>query len=380
MENSALNHLSDQLNIRESEGLLRSLQNLAGMIDFCSNDYLGLSKNPDLKQSIQEEVLLRAKKGQTLAHGATGSRLISGHSPIFDEFEQACAEMHRAEAALLFASGYDANVGLIAALAQEGQVVFCDQLLHASLIDGLRLCKAEKRIFKHNDIEDLVKLVEQYPKETPKWIVVESIYSMDGDMAPLAELMNIKNTYNAEIIVDEAHSGGLYGPSGSGLSVELGLENEIFARVITFGKAWGNAGAVVLGSKILKDFLINFARPFIYSTAPSTWHVSSLLATLGFIKNQDTLRQKLQANIQFFQNHCQGDAWGKSQTAIQTYFVAGNQALRSAAKKAQEAGFAVKPIVYPTVPKGQERIRITLHATSQERDMLTLIQTLNEHA
>ncbi len=380
MENSALNHLSDQLNTRESEGLLRSLQNLAGMIDFCSNDYLGLSKNPDLAQSIQQEVLLRAKKGQTLAHGATGSRLISGHSPIFDEFEQACAEMHRAEAALLFASGYDANVGLIAALAQEGQVVFCDQLLHASLIDGLRLCKAEKRIFKHNDLEDLVKLVEQYPKETPKWIVVESIYSMDGDMAPLAELMNIKNTYNAEIIVDEAHSGGLYGPSGSGLCVELGLENEIFARVITFGKAWGNAGAVVLGSKILKDFLINFARPFIYSTAPSTWHVSSLLATLGFIKNQDTLRQKLQANIQFFQNHCQGDAWGKSQTAIQTYFVAGNQALRSAAKKAQEAGFAVKPIVYPTVPKGQERIRITLHATSQERDMLTLIQTLNEHA
>ena len=380
MENSALNHLSDQLNTRESEGLLRSLQNLAGMIDFCSNDYLGLSKNPDLAQSIQQEVLLRAKKGQTLAHGATGSRLISGHSPIFDEFEQACAEMHRAEAALLFASGYDANVGLIAALAQEGQVVFCDQLLHASLIDGLRLCKAEKRIFKHNDLEDLVKLVEQYPKETPKWIVVESIYSMDGDMAPLAELMNIKNTYNAEIIVDEAHSGGLYGPGGSGLSVELGLENEIFARVITFGKAWGNAGAVVLGSKILKDFLINFARPFIYSTAPSTWHVSSLLATLGFIKNQDSLRQKLQANIQFFQNHCQGDAWGKSHTAIQTYFVAGNQALRSAAKKAQEAGFAVKPIVYPTVPKGQERIRITLHATSQERDMLTLIQTLNEHA
>lgn len=380
MENSALNHLSDQLNTRESEGLLRSLQNLAGMIDFCSNDYLGLSKNSDLAQSIQQEVLLRAKKGQTLAHGATGSRLISGHSPIFDEFEQACAEMHRAEAALLFASGYDANVGLIAALAQEGQVVFCDQLLHASLIDGLRLCKAEKRIFKHNDLEDLVKLVGQYPKETPKWIVVESIYSMDGDMAPLAELMNIKNTYNAEIIVDEAHSGGLYGPSGSGLCVELGLENEIFARVITFGKAWGNAGAVVLGSKILKDFLINFARPFIYSTAPSTWHVSSLLATLGFIKNQDTLRQKLQANIQFFQSHSQGDAWGKSQTAIQTYFVAGNQALRSAAKKAQEAGFAVKPIVYPTVPKGQERIRITLHATSQERDMLTLIQTLNEHA
>ena len=378
MEKSALNHLSDQLIIRESEGLLRSLQDLEGMVDFCSNDYLGLSQNPTLALTIELEAQRRTENGKSLAHGATGSRLISGHSPIFDEFEQACAEMHRAEAALMFASGYDANVGLIAALAQEGQVIFCDKLLHASLIDGLRLCKAEKRIFKHNDLEDLLKLLEQYPKETPKWIVVESIYSMDGDIAPLVELIALKNKYNAEIIVDEAHSGGLYGPGGSGLCVELGLEKEIFARVITFGKAWGNAGAVVLGSKILKDYLINFARPFIYSTAPSPLHVSSLLATLAFIKTQDSLRQKLQSNIQFFQSHCHGDAWGKSQTAIQTFFVAGNQALRAAAKKAQEAGFAVKPIVYPTVAKGQERIRITLNAGSQEGDMLSLIQTLNE--
>ena len=380
MENSALNHLSDQLNSRKSEGLLRFLQELAGMIDFCSNDYLGLSQHPALALAIEQEAQRRTENGKSLAHGATGSRLISGHSPIFDEFEQACAEMHRAEAALLFASGYDANVGLISALAQEGQVIFCDKLLHASLIDGLRLCKAEKRIFKHNDLEDLVKILEQYPQETPKWIIVESIYSMDGDMAPLADLVALKNTFNAEIIVDEAHSGGLYGPEGSGLCVELGLEKEIFARVITFGKAWGNAGAVVLGSKILKDYLINFARPFIYSTAPSPSHVSSLLATLAFIKNQDTLRQKLQTNIQFFQSHCHGEAWGKSQTAIQTFFVSGNQALRAAAKKAQVAGFAVKPIVYPTVAKGQERIRITLNAGSQENDMLTLIQTLNEHA
>jgi 8-amino-7-oxononanoate synthase len=380
MENSALNHLSDLLNTRESEGLLRFLQDLTGMIDFCSNDYLGLSQHPALALAIEQEAQHRSENGKSLSHGATGSRLISGHSPIFDEFEQACANMHRAEAALLFASGYDANVGLIAALAQEGQVIFCDKLLHASLIDGLRLCKAEKRIFKHNDLGDLVKLLEQYPKETPKWIVVESIYSMDGDMAPLAELVALKNQYNVEIIVDEAHSGGLYGPEGSGLCVELGLEKEIIARVITFGKAWGNAGAVVLGSTILKDYLINFARPFIYSTAPSPQHVSSLLASLEFIKTQDSLRQKLQANIQFFQSQVQGKAWGKSQTAIQTFFVSGNQALRAAAKKAQEAGFAVKPIVYPTVAKGHERIRITLHAGSQEKDMLSLIQTLNEHA
>ncbi len=380
MENSALNHLSDQLNTRESEGLLRSLQSLAGMVDFCSNDYLGLSQNPMLAENIAQDLRRWAEKGKALAHGATGSRLISGHSPIFDEFEKACAEMHRAEAALLFASGYDANVGLITTLAGEGQVVFCDQLLHASLIDGLRLCKAEKRIFKHNDLEDLIQLMEQYPKESPKWIVVESIYSMDGDVAPLEELVKLKDKYQVELIVDEAHSGGLYGPEGSGLCVELGLEKEIFARIITFGKAWGNAGAVVLGSRILRDFLINFARPFIYSTAPSPVHVHSLLSTMAFIKKQDAPREKLKANIEFFQSLCSGDAWGKSQTAIQTFFVSGNQALRAAAKKAQSAGFAVKPIVYPTVAKGQERIRITLNALSKQEDMQALIHTLNNHA
>ena len=380
MENSALNHLSDQLNTRESEGLLRSLQSLAGMVDFCSNDYLGLSQNPMLAENIAQDLRRWAEKGKALAHGATGSRLISGHSPIFDEFEKACAEMHRAEAALLFASGYDANVGLITTLAGEGQVVFCDQLLHASLIDGLRLCKAEKRIFKHNDLEDLIQLMEQYPKESPKWIVVESIYSMDGDVAPLEELVKLKDKYQVELIVDEAHSGGLYGPEGSGLCVELGLEKEIFARIITFGKAWGNAGAVVLGSRILRDFLINFARPFIYSTAPSPVHVHSLLSTMAFIKKQDAPREKLKANIEYFQSLCSGDAWGKSQTAIQTFFVSGNQALRAAAKKAQSAGFAVKPIVYPTVAKGQERIRITLNALSKQEDMQALIHTLNNHA
>jgi len=380
MENSALNHLSDQLNTRESEGLLRSLQSLADMVDFCSNDYLGLSHNPVLAENIAQDLRRWAENGKALAHGATGSRLISGHSRIFDEFEKACAEMHRAEAALLFASGFDANVGLITALAGEGQVVFCDQLLHASLIDGLRLGKAEKRIFKHNDLEDLIQLMEQYPKESPKWIVVESIYSMDGDVAPLEELVKLKDKYQVELIVDEAHSGGLYGPEGSGLCVELGLEKEIFARIITFGKAWGNAGAVVVGSQILRDFLINFARPFIYSTAPSPVHVQSLLSTMTFIKKQDAPREKLKANIEFFQSLCSGVAWGKSQTAIQTFFVSGNQALRSVAKKAQSAGFAVKPIVYPTVAKGQERIRITLNALSKQEDMQALIHTLNNHA
>jgi 8-amino-7-oxononanoate synthase len=305
--------------------------------------------------------------------------LISGQSIQVEQFEKKCADFHQAEASLLFSSGYDANVGLVSSIAQKDQVVFCDQLLHASLIDGLRLSKAERKIFAHNDLIDLENLLREYPIETPKWIVVESVYSMDGDMAPLRELVLLKNKYNAEIILDEAHAGGVYGPNGNGLAVEMGIEKEIFARVITFGKAWGNAGAVVLCSQTLIDFLINFARPFIYSTAPSPHHISSLSTTLELLKTQFDLRKKLKENIDFFVQHSKSSHWGPSKTAIQTFFISGNQIVKKKASELQKAGFAVKAIVYPTVPKGEERIRITLNSLTKKEDILALIKTMETH-
>jgi 8-amino-7-oxononanoate synthase len=251
--------------------------------------------------------------------------------------------------------------------------------LHASLIDGLRLSKAERKIFAHNDLVDLENLLSAYPIETPKWIVVESVYSMDGDMAPLRELIHLKNKYNAEIILDEAHAGGVYGPHGNGLAAEMGIEKEIFARVITFGKAWGNAGAVVLGSQTLIDFLINFARPFIYSTAPSPHHVSSLSTTLASLETQFDLRKKLKENIAYFIEHAKSIHWGPSKTAIQTFFIAGNQNVKKKALELQKLGFAVKAIVYPTVPKGEERIRITINSLTKKEDILALIKTMETH-
>jgi len=371
--------LHNQLLERQENGLVRSLISVNHLIDFCSNDYLGLAKNPSLADKIDVD-FKTLNSNLTSLNGSTGSRLISGQSIQVEQFERKCAEFHLAEASLLFSSGYDANVGLISSIAQKDQVVFCDHLLHASLIDGLRLAKAERKIFAHNDLADLENKLREYPFETPKWIVVESIYSMDGDMAPLRELVHLKNKYNAEIILDEAHAGGVYGPNGNGLAVELGIEKELFARVITFGKAWGNAGAVVLGSQTLIDFLINFARPFIYSTAPSPYHVSSLLTTLGWLEKQSDLRKKLKENIDFFVKHAKSSHWQPSKSAIQTFFIAGNQAVKKKALEIQDAGFAVKAIVYPTVPKGEERIRITLNSLTKKEAILALIKTMETDA
>jgi 8-amino-7-oxononanoate synthase len=370
--------LREQLTERKQNGLIRSLNVMDQLADFCSNDYLGLAKNQSLAIQIETDFNLLKPNFQTF-YGSTGSRLISGHSLLFEQFEKKCAAFHQADAALLFSSGYDANVGLLSAITQPGQVVFCDQLLHASLIDGLRLGKAERKIFKHNDLADLENLLSEYPIETPKWIVVESLYSMDGDVAPMRELVHLKNKYKAEIIFDEAHAGGIYGPIGNGLAVEMGIEKELFARVITFGKAWGNAGAVVLGSQTLIDFLINFSRPFIYSTAPSPHHVFSLSTTLDFLKTQNGLREKLKDNIDFFIQHTKSSHWGSSKTAIQTFFIAGNLAVKKKASELQEKGFAVKAIVYPTVPKGEERIRITLNSLTKKEAILALIKNMETH-
>ncbi len=364
--------LIDLLEFRRKEGLLRQLSVLDDKIDFCSNDYLGLASDQALAAKIADD--FNALPAEYRKNGATGSRLISGHSTLIEQFEKECAAFHGSEAALLFSSGFEANIGLISSLPQEGDVIFCDKLLHASLIDGLRLSKAERRIFKHNNVEDLIHLLDQYPAETRKWIVAESVYSMDGDIAPLKELVELKNKYQAELIVDEAHSGGIYGPTGQGLVYDLGICQEIFARVVTFGKAWGNAGAVVLGSLALKEYLVNFARPFIYSTAPTPAHVSALLSTLHYLPSQNEARKKLQENIAFFRENVKSDAWGESKTAIQTYFVTGNEAVR--AKAAQASEFAIKPIVFPTVAKGKERIRITLSAKHTKEQIQSLIQTL----
>lgn len=375
--NSILQNILEE---RQKEGLYRMLSPSGQGIDFYSNDYLGLAHSPELATYLIDfEKEFKSTNSFNWGIGATGSRLISGNHPVFEYFEQQCAIFHRAETALFFNSGFEANIGLLSSIGLENHVILCDKLIHASLIDGLRLSKAEKRIFKHNHLSDLEKILQQYPKETPKWAVVESVYSMDGDQAPLEELVKLKKQYGFELIVDEAHAGGIYGPNGEGLCVEKHLESDIFARIITFGKAWGLNGAVVLGNQTLRNFLINFARPFIYSTASNLQHMIQLLAIMEWIKKCDAQRQKLKQHIEFFvANQC-SNQWIKSKTAIQSYIVPGNEQVRKKATLIQNYGFQVKPIVYPTVAKGTERIRITLHSDQTEADMLALITLLERN-
>lgn len=375
--NSILQNILEE---RQNEGLYRSLSPSGQGVDFYSNDYLGLAHSTELAKYLTDfEKEFKNLQAFNWNVGATGSRLISGNHPIFEYFEQQCANFHRAETALYFNSGYEANLGLLSSIGLENHVILSDKLIHASLIDGLRLSKAEKRIFKHNNLVDLEKILQQYPMETPKWVVVESVYSMDGDQAPLKELVQLKKVYGFELIVDEAHAGGVYGPQGEGLCVEMQVEHEIFARIITFGKAWGLNGAAVLGNQILRNFLINFARPFIYSTASNIQHIVHLLAIMEWIQKSEENRLKLKQNIEFFiHNQCSSN-WIKSNTAIQSFIIPGNEQVRKKAKEIQDKGFKVKPIVYPTVAKGTERIRITLHSNQTEADMLALITLLEQN-
>jgi 8-amino-7-oxononanoate synthase len=372
--------LQNILNNRLQEGLYRNLNTSDSGIDFYSNDYLGLSNSTELKKDIRSFVTdFQAKNPEFHGLGSSGSRLISGNHFLFEQFEEVCAKFHKAESALFFGSGYEANTGLISSIGQEGHIILCDKLIHASLIDGLRLSKAEKRIFKHNDLADLEKILKQYPIETPKWVVVESVYSMDGDQAPLEGLIKLKNEYHFELIVDEAHAGGIYGPQGEGMCVEKNIHDQIYARVITFGKAWGYSGAIVLGNQTLRNFLINFARPFIYSTAPPPQHVLELMAIQEFIKGCQKQRMDLNNNISYFIAHQKSNKWIASKTAIQSFIIPGNEAVRLKAKQLQEEGFNVKPIVYPTVAKGTERIRITLHSFQNKQDILHLISLLEKN-
>ncbi|MFM1914223.1 MAG: hypothetical protein RIR51_2076 [Bacteroidota bacterium] len=354
---------------RKSDGLLRTMEIHNHGVDFTSNDYLSLIETASIQSKLKEI-------NQDYSYGSSGSRLLSGNHPIHEKFEELAAKFHHSESGLLFNSGYAANIGVIQALCNKEDYILSDELNHASIIDGISLSKANKIIFKHNDLEDLNEKLKSTPPGKKIWIIIEALYSMDGDHAPLKEIVEISKKFDAAIILDEAHSGGVYGPNGEGLAVELNIEKEIFVRIITFGKAWGNHGAIALTNHIVKSFLINFSRSLIYSTSLSPKSVQSLLFTLELLPKLRENRKKLFDNIAFFKSNIQKKYWLKSNSSIQSYICPGNENVRKKAEIAQKNGFIVKPIVYPTVPKGMERIRICLKANHDKKDLKNLITQL----
>ena len=367
-----------KLEERVSQGNLRSLKTTRGMIDFVSNDYLGLARDQTLYELIKlrmEEVDIPNK------NGAGGSRLLSGNSQLYEHLEAMLASIFKAESCLVFNSGYQANLAILASVPQKGDTIIYDQLSHVCLKEGAWLSKAESVMFAHNDLDDLERKLKN--ASGTRYIVIESVYSMDGDYSPLKEIIAMAEQYDAKIIVDEAHSTGVSGPDGAGWCVEQGQQDQIFARVYTFGKGMGVHGACIAGSKSLKDFLINFARPFIYTTALPMHSVVSIEQSFVYLSKHLYLQEELRRRIAIFRKEMQAIVektnkyqYHDSTTAIQPLIVPGNEFIKEVAAKVQNAGFDVRPILAPTVKKGAERLRISLHVHNTEEDIHALLRTL----
>jgi 8-amino-7-oxononanoate synthase len=363
--------LKAKLQDRIAVNAFRQLRYPPGKIDFCSNDYLGIVRNS----------LLTAQKTPGIEHGgkhgSTGSRLLSGNYPMIEETEHKIASFHQAEAALIFNSGYDANVGLLSCIAKRGDTILYDFLSHASIRDGVRLSFASGFSFLHNNLDDLEKKLKTAMGQ--KFVVTESVFSMDGDKAPLKEMAAICEQYDAALIIDEAHATGVVGGSGEGLVQLLGIQSQCFARVHTFGKACGAHGAVILGSEQLRDYLVNFSRAFIYTTALPEVSVAAIAASYQTFPYLQKERLQLSQLIKSFQAATLSFTKLTSDTPIQGIIVPGNEQSKTIAAKLQSEDMDVRPILYPTVPKGEERLRIVLHSFNSSDELAALINTINSH-
>jgi 8-amino-7-oxononanoate synthase len=367
------NSLLSDINKRIEAGNFRDLSNGKFEIDFFSNDYLGYARNKSLRSNF--EVLTQKYNIDTF--GSTGSRLISGNHMLFKLLETKAKNMFNAESALFFNSGYDANIGLLSAILKPKDVIFYDELCHASIRDGLQMGKAKAYKFKHNDYKDLVQKIERQQNRLSSqntYIITESVFSMDGDQSDVAQLINISKKHKAYLIIDEAHALGVCGKDYKGLSFEYA--KNIFARIYTCGKSLGTHGGFVLGSKQLKQYLINFSRPFIYTTAASPFHVAQVIVALHYFEKQDKEKTQLQNIISKFKkevNQLQLDLKiSKNDSAIQFISVKGNHNAKALAEKLKNQSIGVKAILSPTVPKGNERIRICLHSFNTEKDIKKL--------
>ncbi len=304
-----------------------------------------------------------------------GSRLLAGNYTLIEETELGIAQFHKAPAGLLFNSGYDANTGLLSCVPQRSDTIIYDYLSHASLRDGMRLSLAQSYAFKHNDLEDLQQKLKLAKGNI--FVVTESVFSMDGDKAPLLQLIELCEQYKAHVIIDEAHATGVVGESGEGLVQSLGLQNRCFARVHTFGKACGAHGAIVLGSENLKNYLINFSRPFIFTTALPEVSVAAIRASYEIFPHLEKERQHLQQLIKQFQHAKFKFEVFKSETPIQVIIVPGNDAIKKEALQLQKNNLDIRPVLYPSVPKGKERLRIVLHAFNTSEEVAEVIISLS---
>ncbi len=340
----------------ESRAQQRHLETVRG-IDLGSNDYLGLSADPRMKQAIREGL----DSSSRLA--SSGSRLLSGHDEVWTAVENDFARWVGAEAGLYFTSGYAANIGLLSSILRPEDAVFSDSANHASLIDGIRLAKCKRVIFPHLDLNALeAELRWTHSGSGVRFIVVESIFSMDGDRAPLQDLATLAARYDAELIVDEAHATGVCGPQGRGRVAEVGLAGRVFATVHTCGKALAAAGAFVCGSEPLRRFLINRARTFIFNTALPPYFAAQVAAGMRLAKTAETERTQVADLSVFLRNELQGNGFDTagSESHIVPIVLGSNETALAFASQLQARGYGIRAIRPPTVPPGTARLRVSL--------------------
>jgi 8-amino-7-oxononanoate synthase len=372
--------LTLKLEQREQNNSLRKLALPNHLIDFASNDYLGFSKSEAIFNRTHSFLI----DNNIIQNGATGSRLLSGNHAVYQEAENYISKFHDSENALLFNSGYDANVGFFSAVPQRNDVILYDELSHASIRDGIQLSNAKSYKFQHNDFEDLeriiLKLSSDNQQSTTIFVVTESVFSMDGDTPNLEKLVQLCNKNNCFLVVDEAHTLGVFGDHGEGLVQMQGLQDDVFARIMTFGKGLGCHGAAILGSQKLIDYLVNFARSFIYTTGLSPHSVASILVAYQHLQTEKEALQKLRENVIHFNQEKKqlglNPLFVRSKSAIQSAIIPGNQKVKNIANQLQEKGFDVKAILSPTVPEGQERIRICLHSYNSKEEISEVLQLL----
>lgn len=334
------------------------------LLNLASNDYLGLAQHPAIIKAISE--MLLAEGG-----GSGASRLVTGNRPPYGRLEEALATWQKSEAALVFANGYMANSGVIRALAGRGDVVFSDQLNHASIVDGIVLSRAEHARYRHNDMTHLKALLNKHRDKRRKLIVTDAVFSMDGDQAPLRELASLKQEYGAMLMVDEAHSGGIYGERGEGLCHELGLQNEVDVHMGTFSKSFGVYGAYVSGSQTLIRWLINKARPLIYSTALPPSLVAGISTALALVQADHWRRERLFSASRLFRSSlcAAGFQTGTGDSPIVPVIVGDNDMALRFSQALEEEGIAAVAIRPPTVPDGTARIRFSLSAAHTNEEL-----------
>lgn len=375
--------LQTKLDQRKANNALRALGIPNNLVDFSSNDYLGFSKNESIFKNAHAYLI----SNNLANNGATGSRLLSGNHELYVAVESQLCEFHKSEAALIFNSGYTANLGFFSSVPQRGDIIFYDAFIHASIRDGIKMSHAKAYNFKHNDLEDLKQKHKTERNRNTNtgdiYIVTESVFSMDGDTPNLEAFANFAKANNCNLIIDEAHAVGVFGTNGSGLATKL--NTPVFARIITFGKALGCHGAAILGSQELKTYLVNFSRPFIYTTGLPPHALATTKFSYKVLSLQEDSEcsqiETLKENIQFFKSECERlqlkNKFINSHSAIQCCIIPGNNTVKNIAETLAKNNFSVKPILSPTVAKGQERLRFCLHSYNTRAEITKLLQLLS---